>query len=55
MADLVSKARVKQVLNEYNVSQDFYDELDEEVEELLHDAARRAEENGRRTVKPRDL
>lgn len=55
MTDLVSKAQVKDVLSDYNVAQDFYDSLDEEVEELLLDAAERAEENERRTVKSRDL
>jgi len=38
-----------------NVASDFYDALDEEVEELLADAARRASENDRKTVQPRDL
>ena len=38
-----------------NVSSDFYDALDEDVSELLEDAARRAEGNDRKTVPPRDL
>jgi histone H3/H4 len=37
------------------VSSDFYDALDDEVAELLADAADRAEANGRKTVQPRDL
>jgi histone H3/H4 len=37
------------------VSADFYDALDAEVEELLEDAARRAEANDQRTVQLRDL
>ena len=37
------------------VASDFYDALDDEAEELLEDAARRAEENDRKTVQPRDL
>ena len=32
-----------------------YAALDDEVEELLEDAARRAEANDRKTVQPRDL
>lgn len=55
MADLIVKASVKESLAEKNVSADFYDALDDEVEELLDNAARRAEANGRKTVQPRDL
>ena len=55
MADLIVKAAVKEALNDMNVASDFYDALDGEVEELLEDAARRAEENDRKTVQPRDL
>ncbi|GAD52192.1 hypothetical protein MBEHAL_0952 [Halarchaeum acidiphilum MH1-52-1] len=46
---------MKEALEEKNVASDFYDALDEKVEDLLDDAARRAEENGRKTVQPRDL
>ena len=55
MADLIVKAAVKEALDDMNVASDFYDALDDEVEELLDDAARRAEENDRKTVQPRDL
>ncbi|MFC4989259.1 DUF1931 domain-containing protein [Saliphagus infecundisoli] len=55
MADLIVKAGVKDSLDEYNVSGDFYDALDDEVTELLADAAERAEDNDRKTVQPRDL
>ncbi len=55
MADLIVKAAVKEELDDMNVASDFYDALDAEVEELLADAARRAEENDRKTVQPRDL
>ena len=55
MADLVVKAAVKKHLDNHNVSGDFYGALDEEVEELLEKAGRRAEENDRKTVQPRDL
>ncbi|MFB6112819.1 MAG: DUF1931 domain-containing protein [Halodesulfurarchaeum sp.] len=55
MADLIVKTNVKEALSEYNVSADFYEALDEELEELLDDAARRATENDRKTVQPRDL
>jgi histone H3/H4 len=55
MTDLIVKSAVKEQLNGMNVSADFYDALDEEVVELLEDAARRAGANDRKTVQPRDL
>ncbi|SHL35394.1 DNA-binding protein [Haladaptatus paucihalophilus] len=55
MANLVVKAAVKDQLEGQNVASDFYDALNEEVETVLEDAARRAEENDRKTVQARDL
>lgn len=55
MTDLIVKSAVRAALEGSNVSADFYDALDAEVEELLEDAARRAEANDRKTVQPRDL
>mgnify|MGYP000465866057 CR=1 FL=1 len=55
MADLIVKAAVKEALEDYNVASDFYDELDDEVADLLEDAAARADANGRKTVQARDL
>jgi len=55
MSDLIVKAAVKDALSDHNVSADFYDALDEEVAELLDDAAGRAEANDRKTVQSRDL
>lgn len=55
MADYVVQAAVREELDEHNISGDFFEALDEEVEELLEDAARRAEANDRVTVQPRDL
>ncbi|KYH24781.1 hypothetical protein HAPAU_31580 [Halalkalicoccus paucihalophilus] len=55
MADLIIQAAVKETLDDQNVASDFYDSLDEEVEELLEDAAQRATDNDRKTVQPRDL
>ena len=55
MADLIVKAAVKEELDDMNVASDFYDALDEEVEDLLANAARRADANDRKTVQPRDL
>jgi histone H3/H4 len=55
MADLIIQAAVKEQLADNNVSSDFYDVLDGEVEDLLADAAQRAADNDRKTVQPRDL
>ncbi|PSP47258.1 DUF1931 domain-containing protein [Halobacteriales archaeon QH_7_69_31] len=55
MADLIVKAAVKEALDDMNVASDFYDALDDEADQLLEDAARRAEANDRKTVQPRDL
>lgn len=55
MTELVVKSAVKEALDEHNVSSDFYEALDEEVSELLEDAAERCEQNDRKTVQPRDL
>ncbi|WP_435156228.1 DUF1931 domain-containing protein [Haladaptatus sp. DFWS20] len=55
MADLIVKAAVKEQLEGQNVASDFYDALDEEVATVLENAARRADENDRKTVQPRDL
>ena len=55
MADLIVQSTVKDEIGEMNVAADFYDALDEEVTDLLENAARRADENDRKTVQPRDL
>ena len=55
MTDLIVKAAVKDALDDMNVSSDFYGALNDEVAELLDDAARRADANDRKTVQPRDL
>ena len=55
MTELIVKSSVKDALADQNVASDFYDALDEEVAELLEEAARRAEANDRKTVQPRDL
>lgn len=55
MTELVVKARVREQLEETNVSSGFYQALDEEVEELVNRAQERAEGNNRSTVLPRDV
>lgn len=56
MADLlVVKAKIKDVIGDYNVAGDFAEELDKQVRMLVSAAAKRAEANGRRTVMAKDL
>lgn len=55
MADLIVKSAVKESLSGVNIASDFYDALDEEVQELIDDAAERAKANDRKTAQPRDL
>jgi histone H3/H4 len=55
MADLIVKAAVKDAIEDQNVASDFYDALDAEIQDLLNDAKRRAQDNGRKTVQARDL
>ena len=55
MTDLIVKSAVKDALADHPVSADFYEALNEEVAEVLNEAAERAEANDRKTVQPRDL
>jgi len=54
------KTQVKDILKESgtgvdNISNDFIDRLDEKVKQLVLDAAKRAKENGRKTVMGKDV
>lgn len=55
MPDLIVKTAVKESLPDNNVSSDFYEALNKEVERIIEDAERRAEANDRKTVQSRDL
>jgi len=55
MTDLIVKTGVREALEDYQVSADLFDALDEEVEELIAEAAQRAEANDRSTVMSHDL
>ncbi len=52
---LIVKNAVKEAAGSKNVSSDFYEKLDEEVEALIERATERADANGRKTVQARDL
>jgi histone H3/H4 len=55
MTDIIVKAAVRNATGDLNVGTDFYEKLDDEVQNLLDDAERRAQENGRKTVNARDV
>ena len=55
MTDLIVKSTLKERAGDMNVSADFYDALDEEVDEVLQRAMERARGNDRKTVQARDL
>ena len=55
MTDLSAKAAARDATDDLNVGGDCYDALNEDVQDLLTDAARRAKANGRNTVQARDL
>ena len=55
MANTIVKSAVKEHLADQNVASDLYDALDNEVADLLEDAAQRAEDNDRKTVQAHDL
>jgi len=57
---LTVRTQVKEILKESglgveNLSNDFIDQLDEKVKQLILDAVKRAKENNRRTVMSRDI
>ncbi|MBU5689455.1 MAG: DUF1931 domain-containing protein [Candidatus Aenigmarchaeota archaeon] len=53
---LVVRSAVREMLKgKYQVSEEFLDALDKEVKTLIERAAKRAEENGRSTLKARDV
>jgi TRAP-type C4-dicarboxylate transport system substrate-binding protein len=55
MVDVLKKSGVRDAADGVNVGSDFYDALDDEVKDLIERAVERAQENGRKTVKARDV
>lgn len=52
---IVVRTKIKELTENYSVSSDFGDALDEKVKTIIKDAIRRAESNGRKTVMVKDL
>ena len=55
MVDVLKKSGVRDAADGVNVGSDFYDALDDMVKDQIARAVERAEANGRRTVKARDV
>jgi len=55
MVDVLKKSGVREAADGMNVGSDVYEALDDEVKELISRAAERADGNGRRTIKARDV
>ena len=52
---LVVRSKIKEQVKDLNVSSDFAEALNKEVEHLVEKACERAKANSRRTVQARDL
>lgn len=52
---LIVKSKVKEFAGELSVSGNFAEALDNEVKELVKRAAKRAEENNRKTIQAKDV
>ena len=52
---IIVKSKIKELVGAYNVSAEFSDVLNQKVKQMVHDAMKRAEANGRKTVMGRDL
>jgi len=52
---LIVRSKVKAAIKGMRFSGDFYKALDKKVEEMLKEAAKRAKDNGRATIRPYDL
>lgn len=55
MADVIKKSGVRDAAGNTNVGQDVYEELNQRAQDLIERAVERAQENGRQTVKARDV
>ncbi len=52
---IIVKTKIRELAQGYNVSSDFADALDEKAKQIIRDAIRRAEANGRKTIMSKDL
>jgi histone H3/H4 len=55
LMSLIVRSKVKSTIKGMRFAGDFYNALDKKVEAYLRDAAKRAKDNGRATIRPCDL
>jgi len=52
---VIVKTKIREMVGTYSVSSDFTEELNKKVKQMIQDAMKRAEANGRKTVMGRDI
>ncbi len=52
---LVAKTQIKELVGDFNISEEFYPAFEREVENILKKALLRAKQNNRRTLMARDV
>jgi histone H3/H4 len=52
---IVIRTKIKELAETFSVSSDFAEVLDKKVKDMVEEAKRRAEANGRRTIMSKDL
>ncbi len=55
MAQCIKKSGIREAAGDMNVGADTYKEVDKRVQDMVKRAVKRAQENGRKTVKARDV
>lgn len=55
LVDVLKKSGVRETAGDVNVGSDFYEALDDRVKELIERSVERAQSNGRKTIKARDV
>ncbi len=55
MADVLKKSGVREEAEGVNVGSKFYERLDKKVKDMIKRSVERAKNNGRKTVKARDV
>jgi histone H3/H4 len=52
---VIVKTKIREMVGNYSVSADFGEELNNKVKQMIQDAVKRAEANGRKTIMARDI
>lgn len=52
---LINRSKLKEIVGSLNLTSEFYESLEEEVEKIVRKSCKRAIDNNRRTLMARDL